>query len=615
MYGIVVLVHGMLILSAPLAVLLDRFIPDDAFYYYNTARYFSQTGYSTFDGIHFTNGYQPLWFLLSLPIFRLFPEGGELPLRFMLLIQLALSLFSTIVFVRSIAKLFGVLPAAFSAILWVVVFQRTMLNGLETSLQMFLYAFLFHRFGLRRMNPNGLGAPYEYLALGVLSGLVFLARLDMGFAVAAIAIYEIIDIGRSRAPRTNKVICISLLVIPLGLISGSYLLMNLVSTGHLMPVSGAAKQFYSEVARQRAIQGANDPWRVYIQNLIWPVFSRTHNFIVIGVLGPYLLMALSYIPALSPTLSQVRRFWPFYVGATLSYLFYALVYYGGHTRTFWYYGPHAFLAFLTLAGAARAVDLLLPFRWVLGLSSVLLIGLALGWIDPIETALAIVLGILAALIGRIVRLRSELARRIGLGIAAAGLLGVLVVRSINLQTWLIVVLGTVYLGVVICGDKVSRMRAGFSVGMVLIASIAVHLTNVVSDLKAAPGNWNFNLYQGALWAREHLPDSAIIWSGNAGILGYFSGHRVVNTDGLANDYYFLENILEQGRLAEYYRKWDYYIDAFPVSSDWTIVMPDGCYVPLPPELGEHQFNDGSNMRQLGVFQVQSDGVVLCDTRE
>lgn len=611
MYGITTLVLGALVISGPLTVLLDRFIPDDAFYYYNTARIFAQTGYSSFDGIHFTNGYQPLWFLVGVPIFKLFPDGGEQPLRLLLFIQLGLSLASTIILIRSVAKLFGIIPAAFAGVLWVVVFQRTMLNGLETSLQMFLYALLFHRFTSKQPSANGLRTPKEYFELGVLSGLAFLARVDLGFVVAAIVIHEIIDIARSREPPSKKVTYLSLVIAPTLVISGSYLLMNYLSTGSIMPVSGAAKQFHSDVGRQLAIQNADSSWSVYLQNLIWPTSSRTYNFVLIGLLGPYLLLALSWIPALSGTLSHVRRIWPFYLGATMSYLFYALIYYGGHTSTFWYYGPLAFLAFLTLAGLSCAIDLLPPFRKVLGLSSVLLIGLTLGWIGPRETALAIIFGILVSWIGGRAIPRSVVARRVSLGIVMVGLLGFLSLRSVNLQTWLLIILGTVILGAMIYGDKVGRVRATYSVAMVLVATVAVHLTNVVSDLKTAPGNWNFNLYQGALWAKQHLPATATIWSGSAGILGYFSDHSVVNTDGLANDYDFLESVLKQGQLVEYYREWDYAIDAFP---DETLasIFPEGCFVKLPEGITQFGFADGELTRRLRVFQMRSSGPLECD---
>ena len=63
-----IFIAGVFVITAPIPILLDRVIPDDAFYYFNTAKTFAHTGFSSFDTIHFTNGYQPQWFLMSVPV-------------------------------------------------------------------------------------------------------------------------------------------------------------------------------------------------------------------------------------------------------------------------------------------------------------------------------------------------------------------------------------------------------------------------------------------------------------------------------------------------------------------------------------------------------------------
>ena len=140
----------------------------------------------------------------------------------------------------------------------------------------------------------------------------------------------------------------------------------------------------------------------------------------------------------------------------------------------------------------------------------------------------------------------------------------------------------------------------------------IHFQNLRNNLSFPPGNWNSNLYLGALWARDQLPEDTTIWAGNAGILGYFSDRTVVNIDGLANDYDFLENYLEQGKRVEYSRKWQYGIDAFPES--WTLdwVSPDGCFIPLPEEIIQYPFEDGDFIRRLGIYQMNAAGEVDCE---
>ena len=73
-------VAGAVTLLWLLMVLLWRDAPfaltfDDAFYYFGIARNVAEGHGSTFDGINLTNGYHPLWMLLSVPVFGLGLDG------------------------------------------------------------------------------------------------------------------------------------------------------------------------------------------------------------------------------------------------------------------------------------------------------------------------------------------------------------------------------------------------------------------------------------------------------------------------------------------------------------------------------------------------------------
>jgi hypothetical protein len=63
-----------------------------------------------------------------------------------------------------------------------------------------------------------------------------------------------------------------------------------------------------------------------------------------------------------------------------------------------------------------------------------------------------------------------------------------------------------------------------------------------------------NLYDGAHWIREHVPAETVIGAWNAGILAYFSGHTVVNLDGVIND--DVIPFLESATLSDYLRTRD-----------------------------------------------------------
>src|SRR5215475_3514123 len=68
------------------------FSRDDAYYYFKVAQNISEGHGSTFDGIHPTNGYHPLWMLICIPIFALARFDLILPLRVLLLVMSALTL-------------------------------------------------------------------------------------------------------------------------------------------------------------------------------------------------------------------------------------------------------------------------------------------------------------------------------------------------------------------------------------------------------------------------------------------------------------------------------------------------------------------------------------------
>jgi hypothetical protein len=86
----------------------------------------------------------------------------------------------------------------------------------------------------------------------------------------------------------------------------------------------------------------------------------------------------------------------------------------------------------------------------------------------------------------------------------------------------------------------------------------------------------------------------------------------VNTDGLANDYEFLDTVLRPQRYGPYIRQWDYAIDAFDDRSLEQIV-PEGCFVPLPDEVAPPPFVD-AGVRQLAVYQMTPTGIVRCPVR-
>ncbi|RYH09593.1 hypothetical protein [Tropicimonas sp. IMCC6043] len=173
---------------------LDRlFFPDDTYYLLTIARNIAAGAGPSIDGVTLTTGFQPLIVAFLVPVFLLMdnPEMAAVALA-------------------AITALFGVLANVLAAWLALVLTQSRLaatgvglliatgpvfvvshLNGLETSLAaatLLAVALLV----LRTPPGAGLG---RFLAIGVLSGLAILARVDSALALIPIAAFGVMRHG------------------------------------------------------------------------------------------------------------------------------------------------------------------------------------------------------------------------------------------------------------------------------------------------------------------------------------------------------------------------------------------------------------------------------------
>src|SRR5512132_2231533 len=130
------------------------FTRDDAYYYFKVAQNISEGHGSTFDGIHTTNGYHPLWMLICVPIFALARFDLILPLRLLLLVMSGLSVGTGILLYRLIGRVFIPAIGAMAALFWVFsldILTRFYKQGLETGIAAFLIVlFVYKLFDFER---------------------------------------------------------------------------------------------------------------------------------------------------------------------------------------------------------------------------------------------------------------------------------------------------------------------------------------------------------------------------------------------------------------------------------------------------------------------------------
>ncbi len=211
--------------------LLLGFFQDDFFYYLKIADNLALRGISSFDGVHRTNGYHPLW-LFTLAGLRWCFHG---PAFFVALQTLTLA--SALLVYLGVEQIFRTLhlPQPLRDIATVVVSMQALLllrYGMEVTLAlplgMAFVALLLHL--------DATAPPRRILGIALLGSLTILARLDAALLVFPLLLAVLWTDLRLRSPRSLLSLLLGLSPLPL------YLAINLRLFHLLLPVSALAKQ-------------------------------------------------------------------------------------------------------------------------------------------------------------------------------------------------------------------------------------------------------------------------------------------------------------------------------------------------------------------------------------
>lgn len=162
--------------------LLALNIPDDAFYYFKIAENVASGRGSSFDGLHPTNGYQPLWLGLLTPLFFAASGKADLAVTLVLVGQAFLDVLTAfLVYLLARAILvdrgWAILACALYAFNPHAVFYQV--NGMETALTTLLGVIaLYFYLPLETLSPETSKAQVRF---AVACGLLMLARTDSVF--------------------------------------------------------------------------------------------------------------------------------------------------------------------------------------------------------------------------------------------------------------------------------------------------------------------------------------------------------------------------------------------------------------------------------------------------
>ncbi|HEX8012220.1 MAG TPA: hypothetical protein VF814_15000 [Casimicrobiaceae bacterium] len=215
---------------------------DDTFYYLVTAKNFLRQGVFTFDGRNATNGFQPLWMTAVVGLYTLI--GPESPLDLQIftvnLLEkavLGVALASSVAAFVSAFRREQPWAAGYLALSLVLLspFYFVFDQGMETTLAVLLLLIVTYAFLSERL-----------LLLGISLALLFLTRLDTAVFVAA----PLLAWTLASAPRSDHRRWIAVAIF--GATFLAYVGVNLIATGHAVPISGAIRSSFPVVRWQGA---------------------------------------------------------------------------------------------------------------------------------------------------------------------------------------------------------------------------------------------------------------------------------------------------------------------------------------------------------------------------
>ena len=244
---VVTFVCGRLILYAfrEMEAVVTR-IPDDTGYFYKIALNVALGKGLTFDGINQTNGFQPLWLYMLLPLAWAMREAPvDLYLRAALIYQLSLVAIAGVVFFFAMLLYSRRSVALTATTLFYIFGIGNFANGMETGILVLCLSALLY-FSLKYRPFSDSSTSKHAFVFGLLLGLTVLARLDMVFLLAVIYTFILwqafAKTERAGRARLGKQLLLS--VIAFTLVTAPYFVYNKIHFGAIMPISGQLKNSF-----------------------------------------------------------------------------------------------------------------------------------------------------------------------------------------------------------------------------------------------------------------------------------------------------------------------------------------------------------------------------------
>ena len=262
-------------------------IKEDSFISMRIAENISNGKGESFDEINNTNGYQPLWVWLMVPVFFILKNpfiSAQINwilcwvlfhITLFLILRFFQKEFKDIIITTCIGIILGLLPGV----------KLLIINGLETSLFFLVFscsAFIIGGFiekGEKALNKK------NAIAAGVLLSLAFFTRLDsflLSLSFAAV-LFTYTKYSFKKRITFLFITGITELVITI-----PYLLRNIIKYEYLMPISGTVKRWYISICYPDFISYLTSlEWLgpVSFMRILWPIEPKTSIYNQVKVIS------------------------------------------------------------------------------------------------------------------------------------------------------------------------------------------------------------------------------------------------------------------------------------------------------------------------------------------
>lgn len=214
---------------------------DDFFYYAQAARNLAFSGHATFDGVHLTNGYHPLWFLIIVVVTKFFAIGGLFHIKTIYPFAVAVESIQSLIVIGAAYLAYAVCSKfctqRVSVCIQLLLASWTLIqirSGMETGLAILmilaLIAFRTRRYFTWNVNNS--------LIYGQIAAIAVLSRLDVVLVVAPVVVFDLLTSTVDIKTKYKATIALAIGLAPLFF----YFFSNLVLFNTIMPISGTAKQ-------------------------------------------------------------------------------------------------------------------------------------------------------------------------------------------------------------------------------------------------------------------------------------------------------------------------------------------------------------------------------------